>query len=222
MAINFVQANGYSGSTSASATSAVCSYAGATTAGNFLLAYVGYTGNGVAISITDSQGNTWQPCASRLDNGGGNLATQTFYLANAPGGADTVTASFASGVQYGEFYVLEEAGVAATAPVDAAGSSLVNSAAPSVGPITTTGSNELVVGAIYGYPTVSSAGSGYTLRYSHGGAGVEDLTLASPGTISAGWNVGSQAPANLQIFSFIPAAAAAPATGRLLLVGCGS
>lgn len=177
------------------------------TAGSLLVAFVAYTGSGVAITLSDSQNNTWLPCASRNDNGGGNLACQAFYLANAPAGSLAVTAAFASGVGYPVLYVSEYAGVAGTSPLDAARSDSVRSATPTTGlPFATSQAGDLVACGIYGYPVVTAGGSGYTLRHSHGGGGWEDQVSGAAGSVQASYTCANSDIVVLSMAAFKAAA----------------
>jgi len=221
MAITFLQQNGYDDDVGVTSTQSP-PFGNPNTAGSLLVAYVGYTGNGSTITLSDSQGNTWQSCAARADANGSGLAMQLFYATNVIAGTNSVTATFSSAVDYPSLYVSEYAGAALSAPLDGAATATVVSSTPTAGPITTTGA-DLVVCGIYAYAVISSAGAGFTSRRNAGGSGLEDLIQTSAGSVSGSWTMSGAAQAcALQVAAFKPAATGLATPRRLLLLGCGA
>lgn len=216
--ISFVQSNGYDDPSGSGSPTQSCAFSSANAAGNLLVAFVGYTGSGAAISLTDTAGNPWLSCGPRVEASG--VACQLFYAANCLGAANTVNAAYAPAVAYPALYVFEYSGAATAAPLDTQASAAPNSATPTAGPITTGAANELIVSAIYGYAHIASAGSGYTARRYAGGGGLEDQISGAAGSYSASWNMASANNAAIQIAAF--KAAGLAVVNRLGLLGCGS
>src|ERR1700676_1924171 len=89
MAPAFVQKND---SSIANGASGSLAYGSPNTAGNLLVAVIGWNSN-VILTITDTQGNVWQPITG-INNG--TLNGQLWYALNAKGGANTVNLNFSS------------------------------------------------------------------------------------------------------------------------------
>jgi len=118
-----------------------------------------------------------------------------WYATNLIAGSDTVTVNYsvASGASLNSISWAEYSGLATSATLDvsssASGTSLTADTG-SFGP--TTATNELVVGAAYVATTVSTAGTGFTLRATtSGGNAVEDKNVTSTGNQDVTFNLDS-------------------------------
>lgn len=96
---------GFSGS------SVALAYTTNNTKGNLLIAYIEFFGGGATLtSITDSQGNSWNPVFSLPTNNFGQ-PVYLYYAYNAKAGANTVTANLSGSATSGGFYIYEYSGI---------------------------------------------------------------------------------------------------------------
>ena len=154
--------------------------------GHLLVAAVGYAGNNidsVALTVTDSLGNSWVSAVGpvRRDTHG---VAQIFYVKSSLGGADTVTVTSNSGNAYLELYVHEYNGTDTSAPLDVTASGQGSSTTPSTSAVTTTAANEVIFGYA-GLTNPGAAGSGFTARETLGGDVSEDELVTATGSYSA-------------------------------------
>ena len=154
--------------------------------GHLLVAAVGYAGNNidsVALTVTDSLGNSWVSAVGpvRRDTHG---AAQIFYVKSSLGGADTVTVTSNSGSADLELYVHEYNGTDTSAPLDVTASGQGSSTTPSTSAVTTTAANEVIFGYA-GLTNPGAAGSGFTARKTLGGDVSEDELVTATGSYSA-------------------------------------
>jgi len=158
-----------------SATSSISATLSATTAGDLLVATVGYAGT--APSFTAPSG--WVKAVSMIANWS---ETEIWYYANNPGGITNVSFTFARG-STATLQLSEWSGVAAASPLDSTGTSTVSSTSVTVTASATVASGELAVTSFAeGYPTTASSitftpGSGWT-NLGNGLAGSIDATTA--------------------------------------------
>jgi outer membrane protein assembly factor BamB len=145
---SFVQVNSVTPQSSLSQVSV--SYQAAQTAGNLNVVAIGFTDATATItSVTDTAGNVYQ-VAAPLTTGSG--FTQAIYYAKNINGAaagNSVTVKFSASVPYPDIRVLEYHGLDTVNPLDTSASAVGTSAPTSSGNLTTSGPNELVVGAGY-------------------------------------------------------------------------
>jgi hypothetical protein len=179
----------------AAVTSAACAYTSNTAGSNLLVAAAASDGT-TTLSISDSQGNTWTQANTIIFN----FATKRlslWFLANCPGGADTVTITLSASANVA-IAIREYNGLATSAPLDqtAAGASADGSpsgTADSGATATTTQANELLIGLTgdtAGSGTTISAGTGYgnliqVNQATNVGLGMEDQTVSSTGAYHA-------------------------------------
>ena len=187
LTITFVQSTGNFASTGTTTNKA---YTSSTTAGHLLIGIViSYNASDTPV-ITDSQTNTWSTAATFSGSPVLTMKMTIFYLANCPGGADTVTGSWASSAG-GELHIAEFAGAAASSPLDQTGDGSNAS-----GPTATTSSmtpsvnGELIVGYC-GIIATGSIGSGWTLITSQDGDLSEFKIQTTATPVQATWNSSS-------------------------------
>src|SRR5262249_24361628 len=113
-------------------------------------------------------------------------SAQVFYAKNIAAGANTVTATFATGItSFGLVYVHEYSGLDKTNPVDVSASGTGSAAAMSSGAATTTFANDLLFGAGASTSTASAGGTGYTSRSASFGNRTEDRAVSAVGSFAA-------------------------------------
>src|SRR6185436_10429067 len=133
-------------SATGSGTSIGVAYGSNTSAASLLVACVGSGDNGTTISsVTDTQTNTWT--IHRKQTQSAAIESSISYVANAPGGADTVTANFGASAFASNIAIGEFSGVATTTPATAQNSAGGFSTAPNSGNITAV-TGDLLVGTI--------------------------------------------------------------------------
>src|SRR5919198_1312811 len=71
-------------------------FSSANTAGNLIVVYVVWSNTG-SVSLSDSRGNSYASAVGRT-TWGSNWSAQVFYARNIAGGANTVTATFATAI----------------------------------------------------------------------------------------------------------------------------
>ena len=151
--------------------------------GNLIAVFIG-TNAGAAGNITDDQGNTY----TQLQQEPG--FAPFYYLTKNPGGIQTIHITGATGTSFGVI-VREYSGVC---NFDVSKVGITPTSPPSVGPITTTHPNELIVSSIFENtsPFTATSATGYNnsvsvLLPSGAGLGVVDNQSAAPGSYSITW-----------------------------------
>jgi hypothetical protein len=180
------------------------------TAGSLLVVWVVSQSGAGTITVQDTNnGNVYSVGIPQV-NDGSISDVVAFYLPNCKAGANTVQIA-ATATAFFRVIIAEYSGVALTSPLDAEQlARLVVGATPSSGNITTTGTNDLLVGVGNNgtAPASTAAGSGYTLRVNQGNSAfLEDNNSAnnSPGSQSASVTYGSSIVSNIGLMAFLPA-----------------
>jgi glucose/arabinose dehydrogenase/PKD repeat protein len=179
----FVQAR--AGESNSGTTSAVA-FTNNNTTGNLIVAYVIWNNTGTVV-LSDSRGNTYAPAGARRSWGtSGRWSSQVFYAKNIAGGANTVTATFATalGGGWGTVYVHEYSGVDRTSPFDVETASIGTSRAMSTGPVTTTSASLLFSGGASSHRVIA-AGPDFTTRSTAFDNRTMDRISFAAGTYSA-------------------------------------
>ncbi len=167
-------------------TSIVGTFVNATVAGNNYIVLC-RSGNqaGWSLSVSDSEGNTWQSLTAAVQSGA--HMSQVFYVENAIGGTkDGITCTQSSGISGTMAIVIfEYSGLATTSSLDCqaqtAGTS--NTSTLTGAACTTTNANDLVIGAAgLGGDTTWSAGAGFTVEGSDARLALEDKVVAATGS----------------------------------------
>ncbi len=171
--IHYVQST--NGVSQVSASSVSASFA-STTAGNTIIVAVAAAGPAIS-SVGDSQGNGY---AQAVVSGSNAI----WYAAGIKGGADTVTANFASSTGFSLIYIHEYSGLAAS-PLDQVSSQTGNGTAITSGAKTTTQAAELIFGYASVDYSVAASGTGFTARQIAGGNMSEDMVTTVSGSYAA-------------------------------------
>jgi hypothetical protein len=160
-------------------------YASAQAAGDLNVVVVGWNNaTGSVSSITDSKGNTYTLAAGPI--AGTSTSMAIYYAKNivaATAGANTVTVTFSTTMNFPEVSAHEYSGLSTTSPLDQTGSATSSAVTFNYSAITTTFPNELVV---FGVQTGSAAAStmiGSTLRFATPDGNIRsDAYLLTAGT----------------------------------------
>ncbi len=159
-------------------------FASANTAGNLIVASVLWSNAG-AVTLADSRGNAYASAAARR-SWGSNWSEQTFYARNVAGGANRVTASFATSIKgWGIIYIHEYAGLDKVNPLDVTTGTVGTASAMNSGSVTTTVSGDLLFAAGASTDVVTQAGPGWTTRSTVSGNRTQDRLATAPGPYSA-------------------------------------
>ncbi len=187
MAIAFVQSN--NGTTLL--TPDPIAFVSNNTAGSLLIATARLTAVVGAISVSDTQGNTWVSAVQQQNNTAGRWQV-IFYAKNCKAGANTVTITSAVSQGRIEGVIAEYSGLDTTAPLDqvaGANSGAGTGTVATAGPVTTTSASELLIGAFSNETAdglTFTAGASYTVRdKSNGNEVLEDRIVAATGSYSA-------------------------------------
>jgi hypothetical protein len=169
-----------------------------------------------AAAVADSLGNTYTAAMGSTLWSNSQYSVRTFYAISRSGGADTVTATFATAVQsWGIVYALEYSGVAQTAPVDVTAAAAGASGSLNSGTVTTTNSTDLLFAGGASANMVTGPGAGYTARSTFAGNMTEDQVVSAKGSYSATASNSSGVAWAMQLVAF---KAAAGGTGGANLV----
>jgi glucose/arabinose dehydrogenase len=156
----------------------------ANTAGNLVVVYLVWS-NTNAVTVSDSRGNAYAAALGRTTWGSG-WSAQVFYARNVAGGANTVTATFATAIaSFATLYLHEYSSVDKLSPLDVSRVATGTASAMSSGAVATTNANDLLFGAGASRDTVTQAGSGYTTRASSFGNRTMDQNVTSTGSYAA-------------------------------------
>jgi len=166
-------------------------YSAVQAAGDLNVVVVGWNDSTSSVtSITDSRGNSYLVAAGPTTSAGN--ATQLIYyaqnIAAAAAGANTVTVTFNTTVNFPDVRVLEYSGITPSSALDVSvGASGVGTNLSS-GAATTTHANDLLVGANYIGASFAAVGTGYTARVitTPDNDLVEDQVVSATGSYSAG------------------------------------
>jgi len=162
-------------------------YGAAQSAGNLNVVAVGWNDTTSTVtSVTDTMGNGYLRAVGPTANPG--AVTQSIYyaknIAAAAAGANSVTVNFNVAAVYVDVRVLEYSGLDPAAPVDATAAAFGSAVSNDSGPLTTTGSNELLFAANITTGDPSAPGTGFTSRVITDPDSdiAEDQIAATPGT----------------------------------------
>ena len=200
--------------TPGTASSMSLAFSSAQTAGdlNVLIVAWGDSTSTVA-SVVDSKGNTYA-AAGAITASSGNESQQIFYAKNvvaASAGANTVTVTFSNSVIQAEVRMAEYSGIDTAAPLDGFSGAVGTGLTQNSGSLTTTNANDLLVAGNGLASVTTAAGTGYTLRMTTGeGEILEDETVATAGSYSAGSTQQTSGYWLIQVAAFKAAATAAP------------
>ena len=152
------------GVSAASGTVLTQAFAANVTAGNSIVVVCG-TGNGGAITVTDSLSNTYKSAAAQIYTANA-FETQIFFAVNTPGGANTVTVTNVGSASMAvEIYEVSGLIQQVNAQPDQFTSAIGSSAAPAVAALAASSPNSLIfagIGIGTGVVTAFIAGTGLT------------------------------------------------------------
>jgi hypothetical protein len=212
-AIAFVQSN--SATPAGSQTTVAVVYTLAQTAGNLNVVVVGWNDSTATVSsVVDSKGNTYAVAAAPVVQTG--TATQAIYYAknifSAAAGTNTVTVTFSVAAVGPDIRIAEYTGVDPVNPLDVAVGAQGNSVTADSGFTTTTGANDLLIGANLVQTLTTGPGTGFTSRVitSPDGDILEDRVVSAVGSYDAAAPV---SPSGLWIMQMAAFHAAGGASG---------
>jgi outer membrane protein assembly factor BamB len=202
----------------ASGTTASLAFSKANTAGDLIVVYLVWDNTG-SVALSDTNGNSYTAVSARR-TWGQNWSTQVFYASNILGGANTVKATFSTGItSFGLLYLHEYSGIAGASPVDVSASAVGTSASMSSGAVTTTQANDLLFGAGASDNVVTTHGTGFTTRLTGFGNMTEDRTVTTTGSY-AGTASQNGSTWVMQVVAFrVASGATGPATKLALVQG---
>lgn len=165
------------------------------TAGNWIGVCVRAGAANETITVTDSNGNTYDKAIQTNQTTDGDTLA-IYYAQDIKGGANTVTVSLSASNTL-RFAILEYSGVATSGSLDVTAAAQGDSSSPNSGNATTTASGDLLLGALMtADPEAYTAGSGYKIEESQPAEPnskliAEDGIQASAGSVSANASLGA-------------------------------
>ena len=164
-AATFVQVN--SGNPQTPQTTVVVPFNAAQTAGNLIVAVVGWNDTTAKVStITDTKGNVYQLAVGPTTRGS-SLSQSIYYAKNiaaAPAGGNSVTVKFTVAASYPDIRIAEYSGLDTVNPVDVVKAATGNNATSNSGNINTTNASDLLIGANMVATGTAGPGTGFTSR----------------------------------------------------------
>lgn len=190
-------------------------FSGSQTAGNLNVVVVGWNDTTAAVSsVTDSVGNVYALAVGPTKNQ--SSLTQSIYYAKniveAEAGINTVTVRFNVAAQYPDIRILEYSGLDRVNPVDVTAASIGMNSNSSSGTVTTTNSNDLIVGANMVSRGTAGAGTGFINRVitAPNSDIAEDRIVSTVGSYSATAPLTSESLWVMQMVAFRGGAAGPP------------
>lgn len=165
-------------------------------------------------SCTDTLGNTYTEFRC---NSGQVIKICVFDAVATSGGANTVRANFSAGTHwYAGVAVSEFKGQAASAYQDVSGVAGGPIQNPTVATDSaTTVANDLVVGWLSGFATITAEGAGFTQLFRTGGNGMEFKVGGAVGTETAAWSTSASDAEFRMVVTYKPFATAA--VGQIIM-----
>lgn len=220
-------------SNSAAATSIGVAYTSNTTAGNLLVAVVTWGSTDVTPTIADTQLNSWSEAGTHLWDATNTTGQAMFYVPNNAGGANTVTVSFGSSVDFRGLIIGEYSGIATSSALDTTAANTAGLAGVS-GAVdyytsttaTTTVANVVLIGGIAnidGAGTTVQVGTGFVERQETAAIGalvrlqMQDAVMVNAGGVDSTWTIAAAGNQNSRVMAFKPTGGAAATPTRTLL-----
>lgn len=155
--------------------------------GDFIWGACIWVGTTQTVTAADGIGNTFTMVGSVFSANGNSV--QLFYKYNITGGTSVAVCTLsASTSAFKAIAVVDYSGMTVSSPLDQTSTgSDASSTTSHCGSMTTTTSHELIVASSIVGNSVTTAGTGFTLRgdlLNFGGNGAEDQTVTSTGTYS--------------------------------------
>lgn len=200
----FVQCNSQTPQTPQS--SVAVAYRAVQYAGDLDVVIVGWNDSSAQVqSVTDTVGNSYSLAAGPTVQSG--VATQAIYYAknisSAAANANTVTVTFTTAAIFPDIRIAEYSGVTTTNPLDGAATSQGNSDTSDSGILTTSTTNELLIGANLVQGSSLGPGTAYTERLiTVDGDILEDQTVMAAGSYRATVPLDQVQPWIMQVVPF--------------------
>ncbi len=157
----------------------------ANTAGNLIVVYVLWSNTG-AVTVSDSKGNAYSSVGTATKWNNNAFSSQVFYAKNVLGGANTVTATFATAINgFGIIYLHEYSGMDKVNPLDVSAAAAGSGSAMNSGSATTANANDLIFGAAGSTASVTKVGTGFTSRSTSYANRTEDKKVTTVGSNNA-------------------------------------
>jgi chitodextrinase len=157
----------------------------ANAAGNLIVAYVVWD-NGDPVSLTDTLGNSYASAAGPTLAPGDAMSAETFVATNIAGGANTVTATFATSVAtHAVLYVHEYTNLDRLSPVEVAVATAGATTTIDSGIVTASRANSILFMGAHSNGRVTKKGKGYRGRVRKYGDLTADKIVTAPGTYDA-------------------------------------
>jgi glucose/arabinose dehydrogenase/PKD repeat protein len=206
--ITFVQVN--AATPQSSQTAVAVAYPSVQTAGDTNIVAIGWNNTTSTVtSVVDSAGNTYRLAVPKSAANG--VSQAIWYASNikaAVAGANTVTVTFSASTPYVDLRALEYSGLDPANPFDAGASASGNGTSANSGAVTTTGANELILGAGMTGGLFSAAGTSFTNRIITNDADIaEDRIVTTAGSYSATATLNPSAGWVMQVATFRAATA---------------
>jgi len=220
MAIAYVQSNKTIPAGNVSANTIACTYSGAVTAGNLLVAFLhaDLDLDGFTITVSDTVNGAWTKCGTQA-SGWSTLRGQMWYFPSTASGTPTLNVTYDVYTPANRALLIAEySGILAASPYDTGAGNGTGTATttPTTGNTGTPAvDGELFVCGIYtSSETVTfTAGTSlsYTKRFSQGDAFAyscawEDAVQSSKAATDAGWTLGTAQSYTTKVATFKPAA----------------
>src|SRR5579885_1622546 len=182
----------------ASGTTVAQAYSSGNTGGNCLIAVVNWVETSISgpfstVTVADTANGSSYTSAALSNNkigGFSNWSEQAFILTGCNSGANTVTATFSTTVNFPKIIVLEYSGVSGAGTASVVSTTVANdSTTPSTGNLTVGSGQGIFASVITPGGDVTTAGTNYTLREDFGSGGVQDWLNATTGSQSIGMNL---------------------------------
>jgi uncharacterized repeat protein (TIGR01451 family) len=179
------------GTDAGNAASSSLTFSSSNAAGNWIAVAIRAVPNDLALTVTDSRGNTYRK-AVQLNESIDDMAVAIFYAENIAGGSNAVTVSRPQSGGTLRYAILEFSGVALANSLDRTAAAQGTSTTPNSGSAITMSSGDLVIGVVAtAEERTFTAGSGYVIAERVPAAPytkliVEYRTQFSAGPISAG------------------------------------
>jgi chitodextrinase len=151
----------------------------ANTAGNLIVVEVDWSDQATFISISDSNGNTYEAVGGEQHSTAFGIRSRLFYAANIRGGVNAITTVVSGTPRYHELYVHEYGGLDRVSPLDGFAVSVGQAHEFSSGVVITTAANDLLYG-IEIDSNFASAVEGWTTRATLNSNIVADANATDP------------------------------------------
>ncbi|HTI34124.1 MAG TPA: LamG-like jellyroll fold domain-containing protein, partial [Miltoncostaea sp.] len=153
-------------------------------AGGTIVVYTAWSNTGTA-TVADNRGNTYAPVGA-AQAWGTSWRGQVFVAKNVAAGATTVTVTYGTAItDFGIVYAHEYSGLDPANPVDVNRSASGTGKSITSGALATTNANDLLFTGIASDGTITSVGTGWTVRSNAFGNRTADRVVTQAGSYTA-------------------------------------